>query len=385
MNNQIVSDNNPQVKGRTRHPLSSGAYFDAGFKASHRPSTQRDDETLERNFRLLSPAQSRRIRAEKPFKMSVHADMIKVKLSAIDAGSVDRAKYPGSTPVEQFDLTHAGVIGIHIPRSGAKQRGAITGFSRASRKRMIEMMACIRHTGSMLFLTMTYDDGSLSRDDLDFKAEFEVFRRRFERAFPAWQAIWRCELQERKSGRFTGIKIPHYHLIIFTEKKYDDTTLPFICESFTSWGAVVWQQITASFDPAHFIYGFHVTAVRSRKHAYHYVSKYAGKIAEDNCAIGRRWGRIGKFDTSVSQDIQLSEEEYIVFRRLVKRWLKGRKSQFARRFARSSPAAGCSIFGLGDCSCFAGVFDMASGGWQFAIEARRQVRERNIQSCWQSC
>jgi len=304
--------------------------------------------------------------------------MVKVSIPDDRNGKQPRSAAGGASVLEKPMHPFGGVIGLNLPRQSGGVRSAVVGFSRSSRKRMIEFMAKVRHTGSMLFLTMTYDDISLVRDDLDLKAEFEAFRRRFERAFPTWAALWRIELQERKSGIHQGKSVPHYHLLVFTEEKYEDGYLQTIADSFRSWGAVAWQEITTSYEPAHLTYGFHVTPVRSRKQAYAYVSKYVGKAANDNYEIGRRWGRIGQFDTSASETFVLDDQEHIALRRLIKRWLKNKNRAYAKRFSRQSSSRGFSVFGLGDGWDGAGPFDLFSGISQFIVEVKRQSLERQI-------
>jgi len=358
--------------------LSSLAYFDARFKATHQPARTDWTKTANWNGKRVSPAHNRRIRHASPVKLEVFADMIKVSMPDDRNGVKPRGRSGGASVFHKPEFPFGGVIGLNLNCRPGGTRSSIAGFSRASRKRMIEFMARVRHNGSMLFLTMTYDDLSLVRDDLDLKAEFEAFRRRFERAFPTWAALWRIELQTRKSGIHEGKQVPHYHLLVFTEEKYEDAYLKTIAESFQSWGAVAWQEITTSFDPAHLVYGFHVTPVRSRKHAYSYVSKYVGKEAHDHFEIGRRWGRIGTFEIAASETFVLDDQEHIALRRLIKRWLKNKNPQFARRFSRMSASAGFSVLGLGDTRADGSPMHMFSGVNRFIVEVKRQSLERQI-------
>jgi len=366
------------VNGGQRDPLSSLAYFDARFKATHQPAKTDWTKTANWNGKRVSPAHNRRLRHASPVKVEVYADMVKVSIPDDRNGKQPRSAAGGASVLEKPMHPFGGVIGLNLPRQSGGVRSAVAGFSRSSRKRMIEFMAKVRHTGSMLFLTMTYDDISLIREDLDLKAEFEAFRRRFERAFPTWAALWRIELQERKSGIHQGKLVPHYHLLVFTEEKYEDGYLQSIADSFRSWGAVAWQEITTSYEPSHLVYGFHVTPVRSRKQAYAYVSKYVGKAANDNYEIGRRWGRIGRFDTTSSETFTLDDQEHIALRRLIKRWLKNKKPEFGRKFGRMKISVGFSVFGLGDGLMDASDLNIFSGISQFIVEVKRQSLERQI-------
>ena len=355
----IVADNStitqsPKRGGRVT-PLSSDAYFDAKQKMFHHPSRASVREyTSQRNMQRASSSQSRRIRRDQPAKITVYADMLTVKYPAELNGRQDR----------RTDFAGGGI------------RGDIVGFSRASRKRMIEFMAKVRNVGDMYFVTMTYDDESWLVKPNAHQEDFEAFRRRFERAFPNWKAIWRVEVKERQSGQLIGQRVPHFHLLVFTGRNDSDEDKEAYSEGFRAWGVRVWGEILQAQNPAFEIYGFHVTPVRTRKHAYHYISKYIGKSENDDIACGRRWGRIGQFDTSSSETILLTDDEALAFRRLVKRWLRNRNPAYARSFKRQNSTAGFSIFGLGDVTetgCSRGFF---AGYAQFIVEVKRQSAER---------
>lgn len=360
MNATIVTQKNGKKQRANETLLSSVAYFDAKLKNRRSQQNLPSGYPSRYYMQRQTPAQSRRIRSVKPVKVAIHADMMRITISDEQRGM--QAREPG--------------------RGGGGIRGAVTGFSRASRKRMIEFMAKVRNTGSMMFLTMTYDDAGAAQNDDWHTACFEAFRRRFERQFPAWRAIWRKEHQARKSGELIGTFVPHYHLIVFTGGIYEGKALDELCEIFAAWGKEAWQEITGSTDANHLMYGFHCTPVRSRRHAYSYVAKYVAKCENNGISTGRSWGRIGQFDTSASETFVLSEDEYIELRRLVKRWLKNRSPKFARRFARSSATMGCTVFGLGDCSTEHAQETLFSGYYQFIDGAKRQALDATGGNHW---
>lgn len=378
-NGFILPETPPGVK---RDTLSSPAYFAAQFAAKYKASVNGSRRSrlsagypAYRYSQSATAAQAYRQPDPKPVKVHVHADMLKVKFSDRAKGLPDRGR----------------------PETGGGLRGTITGFSRASRKRMIEFMASVRYTGSMLFVTMTFDDGTAVNSDDWMLSCFEAFRKRFERAYPGWRALWRKEWQDRKSGDLTGTFVPHYHLIIMTGVHYEKSEHDAVSDTFKTWGQDAWQEITASTDPNHILYGFHVTPVRNRKHAYAYVGKYVGKTEAHNLHGGRAWGRIGTFDCTVSETFSLASDEYVVFRRLVKKWLKtragaaqktmdaaglkkharkvARARAYARCFSRQSAQKGCSIFGLGDTCMDGRPQDIFAGYWQFIAEAKRQAAD----------
>ena len=231
------------------------------------------------------------------------------------------------------------------------QRGNVAGFSNKSRKRMIDLMNSQRHGSPKAFVSLTYADEALfsvSESDTvkrvtrseDWKNHLEILRKRFERKYPNIKAIWRIELKKRKSGEFRGLIAPHFHMLIFD----DDETIG-------AWLQQTWYEILKTGLQKHFEHGTHVSTVKSARHAMFYVSKYVAKTEdefEDNYEVGRRWGRIGKFDTSISMEINLSEKEYIQFRRLLRSWLKSKRCNYVKRMAKISLNKGFTVYGIGD-------------------------------------
>jgi len=363
----VNTTNLPQLtmldKGTIAPPLSSGAYFDTSTNVENRGTpfgTFRRGHEYYQAMRRSNRVQ-RGNASQMQWRVDVHADMLRIR--------------------RPRELT-----GLPKPEgAGGGLRGTVTGFSRASRKRMIEFMASVRNTGSMLFLTMTYDDMAWLTHWGTHHDHFEAFRRRFERKYPNWRCVWRVEFQERKSGILIGNKVPHFHLLVFMDGDYEQKAHEAQTQLFSEWGADAWQEITQSTDANHLTYGFHVTPVRNRKHAYSYVSKYVAKAESDDINSGRRWGRIGRFDTSSSETIQLSEDENIILRRLVRRWLKNRSKQFAQKFSKYGIGTGYSVFGIGDTSSKNGCHDIFAGFAQFIVETKRQSAELNgCQYRWDS-
>lgn len=309
-----------------RDPLTSRAYFDTTDLTSHFAALQRVRE------RYSSRKDWRHV------ELTVHADMLKIK--ALEAQT-----------------------GLSVSGNGAtgEKRGDIRGFSRASRKRMIEFMAQTRTRGQLIFATFTYPDEF--PPESQWHAHFEALRRRIEREYPDASIIWRKELKERLSGVSKGKVAPHYHMIIDTGvsgvpdirvdtaisygKSYPKTTST-LSRSFEQWALKAWSEIVASNDPKHEHYGAFVVACRNKRHAYKYVSKYVAKEDHDEFSVGRRWGRIGNWDTSASGSLFLTKKEYIELMRLVTRWLKSKGNDYGKFLARMRRNVGCSLFGLGD-------------------------------------
>lgn len=269
---------------------------------------------------------------------------------------------------------HAGMLKIRHPQNAALadlpqpiggKRGAVKGFSRASRKRMIEFMSCVRGAGSLLFVTLTYPD-IFPLDSSVWHRHFEAFRDRFENHYKNWRAVWRIEVIDRKSGENTGVVAPHWHLIVFMPQ-VDEQTLEIEAALAQAELRQMWYEIVNSGDENHLQRGVDVSPVRSIRQAMGYVSKYVAKTSGDILEIGRRWGRIGVFDNSESIKVALTFDEFLTFKRLVRRWMKRRRGKFTRRFARQSPLKGCAVFGMGD--------ETKTDWFAFVYEAFRQVAD----------
>lgn len=352
----MLTDTLHHVKESCDTPLSGVAYFPVSTKTDHNPPVK-PAELFPAWLALKRANRVKRGNAEeKQYRIDVHRDMLKISRPRPLTG-LPEYKNPG----------------------GGK-RGKVKGFSRESRKRMIELLACTRNDGFKMFVTLTYDDNAYMKRYGKFKADFEALRKRFERAFPQFSAIWRIETQVRKSGILKGTSVPHYHMIVFCNCEIKEDWYDKLTKMFQAWGSAAWQQITSSTDANHIIYGFHVTALRNRKQAMHYVSKYVGKTDTDVLEIGRRWGRIGQINAKPSEKIDMDVEEIIIFRRLIRRWIKNKNRGFARKFGRSSVLNGFSVFGLGDTIDDTTIAQMFDGYNQFVLETRRQRAE---QECYQ--
>lgn len=314
------------LRAIARDPLTNGAYFDARDLTPHlAPKIAEKRRFSERKVRHV--------------ELHIHADMLKAKAVYL-------------------------VGGLSPTNGGGGLRGVIRGFSSASRKRMIEFMASARVRGHMLFATFTYPDEFPIGNPDAWNAHFEALRRRIERRYPDYAIIWREELQDRKSGKNKGKIAPHFHMLIDTglsgvtvsisdtlqQGRHFEKTVSPASESFEKWALGAWSEIVDSGDEKHAEHGCFVVACRNKKHAYKYISKYVAKTEADEFEVGRRWGRIGTWDTSESWSCVISQAEYVELRRIFRQVLRKRRSKFWRGFSQMSPAAGGTFFGFGDLS-----------------------------------
>ena len=174
-------------------------------------------------------------------------------------------------------------LAVHIKREQRcpvppTTRGAVHGFSRQSRSRLLKTMAKIDRNASAraLFVTLTYPSWS-GTDFTTCKRHLHAWAERFKRRFARGAFIWRMELQ--KNGT------PHYHLIVFG--------VPYIAHQ---WVARTWFDVVGTQDKRHVEAGTEIRRVASYRNALAYASKYAAKVAEREAGdtTGRVWGVIGR-------------------------------------------------------------------------------------------
>ena len=182
---------------------------------------------------------------------------------------------------------------------GGGLRGRITEFSRASRRRLVDLMARLDvRRVRVTFLTLTFS-GTPSPEEA--AAAFKRFRARLSRWFPEASAVWRRERQER--GSF------HYHLLIFS--------LPYVPQFWLqdTWTACT-QEVLSIVD---------VRRVRSRRHVMAYVSKYIAKVdsppvppslenpayqhASAEASEGRAWGVINQDSLPMAELLSVLVED----------------------------------------------------------------------------
>lgn len=236
-----------------------------------------------------------------------------------------------------------------ITNSGGRSR--INGFSRKSRRRMMEAMLKKSNYVRPLFVTLTYTDESIGHmpGARDYKRDIDCFNKRLQRDYANSGHIWRIEYEIRKSSVFTGYRVPHYHLIV--DGVLDDVAD--LRKLFRTW----WHEIITDgkcYSPSPRV---DVQTAKSKRHAMYYLSKYVAKetannnIADEhqfNYFDGRHWAIVGNWQMTIVATIKLTRQEFIDFRRLCCRWLKSRGSVYARGLAQSRSYQGFSVYGLGN-------------------------------------
>lgn len=200
---------------------------------------------------------------------------------------------------------------------GGGKRGKVKGFSKGSRRRLMQTIARIRQDAELPnFVTLTYPNSF--PQPKESKRDLKVFCQRLERAFPAAGYIWKLEPQERGA--------PHYHMLVWGVST--STLFEFV--------PYAWRDIAGQDDPYHL--PFHlgllpdtkpcVSLVRSFRGVWAYASKYLGKTFEvagwDEVETGRFWGVAGR------ENIPFGESMYMyVTLKDAHQWMR-----YQRRFAR---------------------------------------------------
>jgi len=241
----------------------------------------------------------------------------------------------------------ASMVKVSMPaniQQGGGVRGSITGFSPASRKRMIEYLAKMRNFKKPLFVTLTYPS-VWNSDPQRWKSDLDAFFKRLNRIAPQCYGLWRIEPQKRGA--------PHYHILL--------TNHVGTVSRFIKWVALAWYQIVASGDEKHLKAGTRVEKLFNRQHAMKYVSKYVAKTADGERqfttpdgtvvqAVGKHWGVFNRAAADVAQSAEysLSPLELVELRRLMSRWLKSRGSRYAKKLKHQHPKVGFVVFGVGD-------------------------------------
>jgi len=157
------------------------------------------------------------------------------------------------------------------------KRGAITVFSKASRRRILRLVATLKRTEISMFVTMTYPD-DFERNPRIVKKHLDKFFKRLLRKFPDAIILWRMEPKVRKSGVSAGEIAPHFHVLIWNVDY----------EALRQWIPLNWFQVVGSGDEKHLEAGTSVERVRSSRGVMFYTAKY---ICKSDSYIMPGWGR----------------------------------------------------------------------------------------------
>jgi hypothetical protein len=200
------------------------------------------------------------------------------------------------------------------------RRGQVKGFSYASRRRFIRMIAKVERESKPLFVTLTFPDEYIDKvtSPVEWKRQLKAIKQRFARKFPEVAFIWRLEVEKRKSGKYVGVEFPHFHLMVYG---MGDRYLK-------DWISLAWWEVCGRLSVSHLKAGTKVEKMRSFRGVLSYVSKYMAKPGVSLAMTGRIWGihNIKAIPWVKATILLLSEGEAVQLIRYLRRYanLKGR-------------------------------------------------------------
>jgi len=198
--------------------------------------------------------------------------------------------------------------------SGGGERGPVTGFSSASRRRLMRLMASLERQARPVFVTMTYPD-SFVDEPAKWKRDLDVFGKRLARKFPLAGFLWRIEFKERRTGVNAGKVAPHFHLLVYGGNFRD----------LLKWVSGAWWGVVGSRDQDHLAVGTRVEHIYSWGGIMRYVGKYIAKVDEYPIDWqGKAWGVIGRkyLPWAVEVIVSLTTDESIKLVRLGRKMIK---------------------------------------------------------------
>jgi len=241
------------------------------------------------------------------------------------------------------------------PDNGGGRRGQVCGFSRKSRKRLLDELNSVPVDvlADALFVTLTVSDVALEkwqekrakRGSYDgwalavpeSKRALDRFVKRLRRAWPKCSGVWRMERVPRLSGAFVGELVPHYHVLVFNVPWME-----------YGWLASAWYECVGSGDERHLRAGTSVQRVRSRRGALSYAAKYMTKEEwASDAHTGRMWAQFGNAWLQVLiRTYELTARQFYRLRRclrsyVLKSWRGG--GAVRGRWARA-PGQGCTAY-----------------------------------------
>ncbi len=205
---------------------------------------------------------------------------------------------------------------------GGGDRGLVTGFSSASRRRLMRLIASLERDARPIFVTLTYPD-IFPEDRSKWKRDIDVFGKRLARKGAKAGFLWRIEFKRRKSGASVGMLAPHFHLLVYGVSYRD----------LLAWVPDDWWRVVGSRSDNHLKAGTRVERIYSWGGVMRYVGKYIAK--EDDYPTdwqGRAWGVVGRANLpwAVEVIINLTEDQSIKLVRLGRKMIgaKGRSFPF---------------------------------------------------------
>jgi hypothetical protein len=277
-----------------------------------------------------------------------------------------------SKQVAQVEIWRGGSL-VHCQREdeficvATGKRGAVHGFSRKSRSRMIATQAKIRWNTERppSFMGNTCPD--LVPDADHVIGAWSKFNRRFERRFPEGALLWRKEIMNRKSGACEGQWVPHYHSFAYNcprafeyqeergqwvnlrQRKDGGWTLkihclddagkrvlhsceeipPGVTDRLPEWWSRNWYEAMGSGELKHYFAGTSCQQIETVEGVRFYTAKYMAKVEEagesPHCK-GRWWGIVARPNIPWGERIvmECTDEQAITLMRVLRRYVLGK-------------------------------------------------------------
>jgi hypothetical protein len=201
--------------------------------------------------------------------------------------------------------------------AGGSERGEISCFSPASRRRLFKTLAAINFEvlGPSLFITLTYPR-EFSLNGQVVKRDLDNFRRLWTHRYGSCVGAWKMEFQARGAV--------HFHLALRAP-----VGVPLVVLRHDM--SAVWFQIVGSGDLRHLQRGFSAEPLRDHPAAYFagYVGfskgskEYQHSVPEGFEHVGRFWG-LWKLAPEWKTEM-LYRDEFVQLRRLTRAWCKSQK------------------------------------------------------------
>jgi hypothetical protein len=209
----------------------------------------------------------------------------------------------------QGHLFKAKVLQAPEKRRGGGLRGKVRGFSRASRKRLLELVARLdyeqiqghRHIATFITLTYPGEQGTLPSPQ-ECKRHLWAFWKRIERRWPWVSGVWREQFDSGGERDYH----PHFHLILFN--------LPWIDKAeILRW----WCEITGR-DSEN---ATRIEAIRTWRGVLSYAARYCAEPSGDDGGLvhlaylaehfgsdctGRVWGVFNRDNLPFAEVVELA-------------------------------------------------------------------------------
>jgi len=209
----------------------------------------------------------------------------------------------------QGTLLKVKTTGDQPPQEEPSRRGEVCGFSKKSRKRLLELFARLTPRKKTTFITLTYPkefpDAKQAKSHL--RAFFERLRRHSQSAC----GVWRLEFQKRGA--------PHFHILLWGMEFVPKETIQ-------AW----WGEIIDYENPF-----TRIELIRSNRKVMSYVAKYVAKPTSESEAgeasgfnitpylhAGRVWGCFREdlfpYDEEITAEAEMEPDAFLALREVAK-------------------------------------------------------------------